>query len=542
MASVQLPAAPYAESAVADAPTLDASTVRASSAEQQASGDRLRQSRAAQSEWSALPIQRRLGVLRRIRHGLAAQAQELTALVAASSGRPTAEALSGEVLPLLDAGRFLERQAARSLAARRLGIAGRPLWLNVPASEVQRVAYGVVLILGPANNPLFIPGVQCLQALAAGNAVWLKPGTGTGAVAERFARIAADAGLDPRLLQVWPDSTEAGREAAAAGVDKVVLTGAAETGRTVLAQLAPRLTPATLELSGSDAVIIRADADLAMTVNALLFGLRFNHGTACIAPRRVFIQRERAAELEANLIADLQPLPLSTSCNAPAQAAAEAVIEALGLGARLLTGKLGSDGALAWPVVLAGTRPEIRMMRESYGLPILTITDVDSDDQAVAGINACPYRLGAAIFSANETAARKLAGQLHCGVVTINDLMVPTADPRLPFGGYGMSGYGVTRGLEGLLEMTRPKVITISRGSWRPHFDTALTSDECGFHQYLQIGHAGSALKRLRAFIGLAGYLLWTNLTQPTRRPFFRRSLLKPTNEQISPEDRKSTG
>jgi acyl-CoA reductase-like NAD-dependent aldehyde dehydrogenase len=529
MASIPVPTAHYTETTSDNPPAPNASAAPASRHEQD---DCLRQSRAAQTQWSALSIESRLQVLRRIRHGLAAQAKGLTALLANTSQRPTAEVLSGELLPLLDAGRFLERRAARILAPRRLGFSGRPLWINLALSEVERTAYGVVLILGPANNPLFIPGVQCLQALAAGNAIWLKPGTGTGAIAERFFQIAVDAGLDPGLLRILPDTIEAAQAALAADVDKAVLTGSVETGRAVLAELAPRLKPAALELSGNDAVFVRADADLNMVVNALSFGLRFNHGAACIAPRRVFVHQAHAAELENAVVTACEALALTASCcDAPARAAAEAITEAMGDGARLIHGKISDDATLAAPIVLADVHTGMRIVRESYGVPILCIVSIENDESALQQINHSPYGLGAAIFSADETAARELAGQLRCGVVTINDLMVPTADPRLPFGGCKDSGYGVTRGEEGLLDMTRPKVITTSRGTWRPHFDTAMTSDEHGFHQYVQVCHAGSLVKRISAFIGLAAYLVWTNLTQPDRRPFFRRAPDKPTDE-----------
>ena len=96
-----------------------------------------------------------------------------------------------------------------------------------------------------------------------------------------------------------------------------------------------------------------------------------------------------------------------------------------------------------------------------------------------------------------EAAAQLLAGRVQAGAVVINDLIVPTADPRLPFGGRGRSGFGVTRGAEGLLEMTAPKVITVRRGKSLPHLDPPHAADAELFHAYIQTVHAGAWRNRL---------------------------------------------
>jgi aldehyde dehydrogenase (NAD+) len=115
--------------------------------------------------------------------------------------------------------------------------------------EVQRQAFGLVLVIGPGNYPLFLPGVHAIHALVAGNAVLLKPAPGTRNVALLFVRLTSLAGLDPALLTVLPDSADAARDAIAAGVDKVIFTGSSDNGRHVFADLAKSNTPAIMELS-----------------------------------------------------------------------------------------------------------------------------------------------------------------------------------------------------------------------------------------------------------------------------------------------------
>ncbi|HEX8680332.1 MAG TPA: aldehyde dehydrogenase family protein, partial [Chthoniobacterales bacterium] len=123
-----------------------------------------------------------------------------------------------------------------------------------------------------------------------------------------------------------------------------------------------------------------------------------------------------------------------------------------------------------------------------------------ADDAAALQIAASDkHGLGAAIFSRDEAAARAFAQQLKTGFVTINDVIVPTADARFPFGGVGASGFGVTRGAEGLLEMTYPHVIAVRRGSFLPHLEEAQRGDAELFEAYLKATHAAGMKQRWRA-------------------------------------------
>ena len=251
--------------------------------------------------WASQPIAHRLRFVRELRHLIAANAETLAIAAAAVSDRPVAEKLVSEVLPLADACRWLERNAARVLASRRYGKRGRPFWMQGVSFEVQRQPFGVVLVIGPGNYPLFLPAIHSLHALAAGNAVLLKPAPGTRSLALLFAKLARDAGLDPALLTILPESVEAAHDAIADGVDKVIFTGSSENGRDVLAHLAATNTPAVMELSGEDAVIVFADADVDLVVRALKFGARLNDGETCIAPRRLIVEQSIADDLRTRL-------------------------------------------------------------------------------------------------------------------------------------------------------------------------------------------------------------------------------------------------
>jgi acyl-CoA reductase-like NAD-dependent aldehyde dehydrogenase len=315
------------------------------------------QARLAQVAWRATPLGHRLRLVRQLRSLLATHARRLAGLSAEVRRRPVAEVLTSEVVPLLDACKFLEDRAASILAPRKLGSRGRPLWLYGVDAEIQREPLGVVLVIGPANYPLFLPGAQAIQALVAGNAALLKPAPGGGTVLCALAEMVHHAGLDHRLFQVLPESVTAATAAISATVDKVVLTGSAETGAALLAQLATSTTPAVVELSGCDAVFVREDADLDRVVRCLNFGLLLNQGATCIAPRRVLIHRSLATELEGRLATAFQTTPDGAGALQLRPAWQAMVEEALASGAHLVHGSLNDRGLCSPPLVLAGPRP-----------------------------------------------------------------------------------------------------------------------------------------------------------------------------------------
>ncbi len=406
---------------------------------------KLAEAREVEALWALRPISARLRFLRDLRHLIAANATELASAAAAVSGRPLAEKLASEVLPLADACRWLERRTARVLAPRRRGKEGRPFWMRGMSFEVQRQPFGVVLVIGPANYPLFLPAVQTLHALAAGNAVLLKPAPRTHRVASAFAELARSAGLSRGLLSILPVSVESARAAIAGGVDKVIFTGSSENGRDVLGRLAAANTPAVMELSGEDAVLVLEDADLDLVIRALGFGRRWNGGDTCIAPRRLFVVESVADELLARLSrADIPPLLF----------------------------RRAPDGLAA-----------------------------------AQDATAAHFAIGVSIFSRDISKACALAARMKSGFVLINDLIVPTADPRMPFGGVKASGFGVTRGDEGLLEMTFPHVVAVRRGKWRPHFDEFGAHAAQLFSSYILAAH-GKGRRRIVAFRELARTLV----------------------------------
>ncbi len=474
----------------------------------------LASARAAQARWAGQPVRARLRLLRELRHRIASAAVELAATVPLSIPgllhRTLADTLCSEVFPLVEACRYLEREAPRLLAPRRQSARLRPIWLGGVSVETRREPFGVILIIGPGNYPLFLPGAQALQALAAGNAVLWKPAPGCAGPAHALHSMLVAAGLDPHLFTVLEESPQAAQAAIEAGVDKVLLTGSATTGRAVFSALADRLTPAVMELSGCDAVFVLEGADLARTAEAIAFGLRFNASATCMAPRRLILARSLYESLKPHLECALRAIP-----PVPVPAATRARLGDLLSEATLFGASIALNGIDAPPDSLGATlvdnaAPSMRITSSDIFAPVLAVLHAATQDEALALHRHCAYALTAAVFGPPR-AAEQLAAHIHAGAVLINDIIVSTSDPRASFGGIGLSGFGSTRGPEGLLEMTFVKNILIQRSrSLRPYEPTTPAHVHF-FAAFLRMIHGRGARTRFAALRALINSALKLN-------------------------------
>lgn len=456
------------------------------------------------SHWASTSLSQRLRVVRAARHRMAARAEEFAAAISPHLTRNKADTLVTELLPLLDACKFLEREARHLLAPRKLGRAGRPIWLGGVVAEVHREPLGHVLVIGPANFPLFLPGVQTFQALAAGNTVTWKPGVGGGSVAQLVASSLREAGLPPNTLVVTDESVEAAKHALAAMPDKVIFTGSSRSGQRVLAGLAETSTPAVVELSGADAIVVTPSADLSQVARAVAFGLRLNGGAVCMSPRRLFATPSAMSALRPLLDAALATVP-EVALDATTAARLNAMLEeAVGTGA-VLRGAF--EPAAQRPMIVDRANVRMSIACSDLFAPVISLIEVESMMHVPELYAECPYALTVSIFCGQgyEKKVRVLAKMLKAGTVLINDVIAPTADPRVPFGGRGSSGYGVTRGAEGLLEMTAVKTLLIRRGGSMRHLEATRAEDTQTFVSLIGAIHGSGLATRWAALKQLMG-------------------------------------
>lgn len=450
--------------------------------------------REFQDSWATTSLVERLKIVRTFRHRLVANAESLHELIPIES-RTLAQTVASEILPLAAACRWLEKNAEKTLQTRRHGWWKRPLWLHGVSGETSRTPHGLVLILGTWNYPIFLTGVQLLQALVAGNTVLVKPGQGCVSLTNRLVALLtgdSEPETSPSLkvnpaqdaVRVLGETAADGIEAMQRGVDHVVLTGSAETGKRVLTQAAESLTSATVELSGCDAMYVLPRANRERVAKSIAFGLQFNSSATCIAPRRILLaefgpdalQAELKVEndrllverstgfVEEQLIPVLNELSIQTSAETW-KGVDELLSDAKAKGAAIIDRR----DECGWILVDHATS-EMQVTQVDVFAPIISVVHCHSMKTMIAAGNDCPYALAASVFGSREEAAA-IKPYINVGTVTINDLIVPTADPRIPFGGVHSSGFGVTRGPEGLLEMTRPKTTLTRRTRWLPHLD-----------------------------------------------------------------------
>jgi acyl-CoA reductase-like NAD-dependent aldehyde dehydrogenase len=451
--------------------------------------------RIRQPEWARTPLRERLRCLRRFRALLAADAPELAATI---ERRPVVETIAAEIMPLLDACRFIERAAPRLLAPRRPRARGLPLPGRVRVS-IEREPYGVVLVIGPGNYGLMLAAVQALQAIAAGNAVVVKPAPGARAALARCAALLERSGVPRHVLSVVDESTETARALLDGAIDRVVFTGSNGTGRDVLGRIGSRLVPAALELSGWDPCVVLDDADPELVAAALAFALRFNGGETCVAPRRVFVGTALNESIESALTGRLAAID-AIAFNAGISLRVTALVsDAIARGARLLAGRITEVSATG-PIALAGVTPDMPIWSTELFGPILLIHEYADLDAAIAEANRSDFLLGASVFG-NEPQALAVADRLRAGLVTVNDVIFPLADPQVPLSARGASGFGVTRGAEGLLAMTRPKAMTRPRSQRAARLAFELEPPAALLTAYAIVAHGRGFATRMRALM-----------------------------------------
>ncbi|MCE9561732.1 MAG: aldehyde dehydrogenase family protein [Planctomycetes bacterium] len=432
--------------------------------------------RDAQPSWSRLPIGHRLRPVRTLRNLLVERTDDLIAAANADIGRPVVEVLGTELLPSAAALNFIEQEAVRILAPRRIPGRLRPTWLMGTRDAVHHRPWGVVGVIGTWNYPIYLNVGPIAQALVAGNAVLWKPSENAVRTADLLHELFLKAGFPAELVQKLPATREGGPQLAETDVDYIVFTGSDGVGRKLAARLGERLIPSTLELSGCDAMFVLADANLEMATKAAWFGLTLNRGQTCIAVRRIFVQRARCEEFIAAMrkfLATAQPMTLVTPGQQPH--AERLIADAVQRGAEVHT--MPASQQNMGPTLLVNVPGDAAICREACFAPVTAVIPFDSIDNALSLAAQSPFGLSASIFTANTALAKELAERIAAGSVIINDVLAPTAHPATPFGGRGASGWGVTQGAEGLIAMTTPQVVTVHKGTFRPHLDEATNPD-----------------------------------------------------------------
>ncbi len=431
--------------------------------------------RAAQPAWAEAGFEARAKVLLDARRWMVANAERVVGAIVAETGRPVDETQFAELSYGLMSLEFWARQAPLYLADEEIESAS-PL-VRGRKLVVRYAALGVVGVIGPWNYPLNNSFGDCVPALAAGNAVVLKPSEVTPLTSILLAEMLTESGLPEGVFQIATGRGETGA-ALIDEVDFVMFTGSVATGKKVMAKAAETLTPVSLELGGKDPMIVLADADLERAANAAIsYGLN-NSGQVCISVERIYVEEAVHDEFLERVAGKVEALrqgppgePGTVDVGAiifpPQLELIEAhVRDAVDKGARVVTGGERGEGPGRFykPTVLADVDHSMLCMTEETFGPTLPVMSVRDADHAVELANDGPYGLQASVWTRDHERGEEIARRVEAGTAIVNDAQMNYAALELPMGGWKASGLGSRHGPDGIRKYTKRQSLMVTPG------------------------------------------------------------------------------
>ncbi len=423
---------------------------------------------AAFPAWSALGPGARRAKLNKAADLLEARAADFAATVRDETG---ATAGWGHFNVHLAAGMLREAAAMTSQ------IGGEVIPSDVPGSLAMayRQPAGVVFGIAPWNAPIILGVRAVAMPLACGNTVVLKSSEVCPATHLLIGTVLHEAGLGDGVINVLHTDVKDAQAVTEAvighpAVKRVNFTGSSRVGR-ILAQLAAKyLKPILLELGGKAPLLVLADADIDAAVDATVFGAFANQGQICMSTERVIVERSVADEFAQKLAKRVAALPvgnpnegefvLGSVVGTPTvQRVQRLIAEAVKQGAKVLCGG-DAKGTIMPGVVVDHVTPAMALFREESFGPQVSITRVDSVDEAVRFANDSEYGLSAAVFTRDLARGIDVAKRIDSGICHINGPTVHD-EPQMPFGGVKSSGYGRFGGKAGVDAFTELRWITL---------------------------------------------------------------------------------
>jgi succinate-semialdehyde dehydrogenase/glutarate-semialdehyde dehydrogenase len=425
-------------------------------------------------EWSRTDVETRAGILSKAADLIVENTQSLAAILTSEQGKPLAEA-AGEIHHLAHGVRFYAEAATKVRGAYQ----DLPHTFGPAYGMVIRRPIGVCAAITPYNFPLTLLGTKVAPALAAGNTVVAKPAATTPLATLEVARLFSEAGVPDGVLNVVTGRGSVIGDALVGHPDvrRVAFTGSTEVGRHVARLAAPDLKRLSLELGGSDPVIICADADVDAAVKAVIIGRYWNAGQACLGCKRVFVHDSVFDSFVSQLVDRVgryEPGDGTVKPEKPklrmgpihTRSARDELLEQIESGVAsggelLIGGGTGSSGKgyFLEPAVIAEPSVDSRMMSEEVFGPVLPVLRFTDFDDAITRANDTPYGLGSSIWTNDARLIHRAAQEIDAGMTWVNQIHY--GYDELPFGGTKASGFGKEHGIESLDSYVELKSVVV---------------------------------------------------------------------------------
>ena len=429
--------------------------------------------RVAQRSWARVPLELRQRILLNFHDLVLDRQDEILDLIQWESGKVRKHAFE-EVAHVAMTARYYARTAPRHLAThRRLGLF--PVLTRI---DVNHIPKGVVGIISPWNYPFTMAMSDGLPALLAGNTIVHKPDSQTPLSALLGLDLLAEAGAPPDAWQVVNGEGAVIGPAMLDHVDHICFTGSTRTGRSVSTRAAERLIGASLELGGKNPMLVLRDADVDRAAEGAVRACFSSAGQLCVSMERLYVADQVYDRFMDRFVRRIEALELSTALDysgdmgslvsqGQLDTVTAHVEDAVRQGATVVTGGRARPdvGPLFYePTVLTGVTPAMTCFsQETFG-PVASVYRFADEHDAVARANHGSYGLNASIFTRDTARGRRLARQIHCGTVNLNEGYAASfGSVDSPMGGMRESGLGRRQGAEGIHRYVETQTVATQR-------------------------------------------------------------------------------
>ncbi len=431
--------------------------------------------RGAQLGWEGVGFAGRAKVLQRAQKWMLDNADRVIGVVVSESGKTHEDAQLADLGYTVTALGFWAKQAPKYLADERV-----PSWNNpIAAGKKLVIRYapiGLVGVIGPWNYPIANSFGDCIPALAAGNAVILKPSEVTPLSSLLMEEMMLECGAPEGAFQVATGDGSTGA-ALISKVDCVMFTGSANTGKKALRAAASAMIPCYLELGGNDPMIVCADADLHRAANAAAFYSMNNAGQVCISVERAYVEApvydrfvqavtDNVRRLRQGAPAGIGTVDIGAVTFPPQLEIVDShVRDAVAKGAKVVTGGHPGSGPGRFfePTVLVDVDHSMKIMREETFGPTLPIMKIANAEEGVRLANDSSYGLQASVWTSDVERGEQLARRIEAGAVCVNDAQLNYSALNLPMGGWKASGLGTRHGAQGIRKYTKTQSLFVTK-------------------------------------------------------------------------------